>query len=331
MSCLPHHLQLLAEHTALASVPVPLSDSAGGLQLSVVCSKFAAAAAQIPALRQGLALTLRDAVPGRLDSRLLVQWAGRMECLHLYDHLYGVPDLQQLLSAFRQPLRLHLSCSSPLTAAQCDYLLSKCGCVEALILHGPYLPSILPLTVKTLRVRFSMLAGAVDPVDAIGQADAFLYRAERLPALEQLRLDLSCISVIRLICPVQLHKLKALFIKLRLEADLRLPGEGLLDLAWAMLQPCCSLEVHVELRTRNLGMHAALVQQLSRAHVGTLTLVPVSIDYFSGPIQRLWSRLQVPKLAIVVLPRGVGGLSAASGQPDTSVEPLFHTGGASAQ
>ena len=128
---------------------------------------------------------------------------------------------------------------------------------------------------------------------------ACLFRAERLRHLEQLHLDLSRISVVRLIWPVQLHKHKALCIKMSLDDDLRFPGEGLLDLTWAMLQPCCSLDVHVGLRTRSPSLHAALVQQLSRARMSRLTLV--SIDCFSGPIQRLWSRLHVPRLGMLVL------------------------------
>ena len=244
-----------------------------------------------------------------------------MECFHLYDHLYSVPGLTHFLNAFAQPIRLHLSCGSPLTAAQCECLLSKCTCVENLILHGPYLPSILLLNVKTLRVHSSMLEGAMDPLNAVGQI-ACLFWAERLRHLEQLHLDLSRISVVCLIWPVQLHKHKALCIKMSLDDDLRL-GEGLLDLTWAMLQPCCSPNVHVELRTRSLSLHAALVQQLSRARISKLTLVSVSTDYFSGPIQRLWSSLQVPKLGMLVPPMAGGMYNAsASAQPHKFGEPF---------
>ena len=88
---------LAAAHPAAAQQS---ADTAGRawpclLQVSTVCSKFAEAALLVNSLKLGLDLRGEHYNVDRLDSALLLRWAGHMQGLQLYDETLALPGIAQ--------------------------------------------------------------------------------------------------------------------------------------------------------------------------------------------------------------------------------------------
>ena len=279
------------------------------LQLSTVCTKFGQAATLVPSLQQGVSALDRwpKAKPDRLDSPLLLQWAVHMGSFHLRDETYSLPGLMRLVAAAENATSLHLKCDDVQSAAQADLLMCSCRSVTRLALRGACLPSILPLTVTHLVADFETDDNNAEEWD-VRQANALIYHAARLPLLKQLFLHfLLEEEVVQLSCPIQLQCLDKLVIRMPMV-------DNDLCLAWAVQQPCTSLEFHLALDTPGQARHAAMVALLSQVQLSSLMLRLALPETLLG----VWGQLKTRRLHILV--DSYDGFS----RPGTALQTLPH-------
>ena len=90
-------------------------------------------------------------------------------------------------------------------------------------------------------------------------------------------------QTVQLTCPLQLGHLKMLQLKLSLSiSDL--------NLGWVASQPCSLLAVVISIDSLHDDLHAAIVQQLRRCQLGSLTL-HLLMAFTS--IQSMWGQLAI--------------------------------------
>ena len=77
----------------------------------------------------------------RLDSALVLRWAGHMQGLSLYDETLALPGIAQFLSAAVTVTEIQVTCTTPVAAAQAGELLARCSSLTHLDLEGLYMPN----------------------------------------------------------------------------------------------------------------------------------------------------------------------------------------------
>ena len=268
------------------------------LQLSTVCRAFADALEASDLLKQTLhthGCGGKGTQACRLDSRLILQWAGHCTGLDLFSQLCEMPGARQLVVAAPNMTYVAVHCRSMLQAAQAGCLLTRLSSVQYLLLHGEFYPSMLPLSVGELEVRPCYGHERYAPVAWFGdQADGIVYKAERLPLLRVLRLYFPDLgpkpATCSLTCPMHFGSLE------QLHLELSLAGHTL-DLSWVRLQTHLKgLHLQIRIYTKDPVHHQHCVQQLSGLQVTTLELF-LSTP-FPAPLQLLWSSLDISRLQL---------------------------------
>ena len=261
------------------------------VQLATVCTKFREACTCVPSLRLGILLgtgyTGDHTERIRLDSKLVLSWAGHMTALEFVKEAHITPGLFGFIAAASEVSEVKMDLGGDImTAALADHLLSKLTWINELSVWGFWLPSIYPLSLRML----SFLVGHPMPQDVEDtdymeqQANMVLYRRERLPHLQSLCLKLDSHVAVRLTCSVKLHHLERLFVRFwvkELNSDL--------ELAWLKRQAKAahSLDLFLWLVSDSLSDHAAAIQELIGLKVRILTL-DLRTSFPVG-LQAMWS------------------------------------------
>ena len=208
------------------------------LQAATVCSKFREAAYLIASLKLGLDTRGEHYTLPRLDSALLLRWAGRMQSVHLYDETLSLPGIAELLSAATTLTKIELDCMSSAAAARAEELLAGCTSVTAFSLDGQFTPSSFPKNITTLSVEFSEEIGSYwEPA----QAQMLVVGISRLQQLQSLSLYFQTSQPFQLTGSGQLPRLQDLAI------NMYVSDEAGLDLSWIQQQRSCpSLELTVK-------------------------------------------------------------------------------------
>ena len=138
----------------------------------------------------------------RFDTALLLRWARHVQQVNIYDDALGGHGLYEFLTEANTVTDVHIESSSLVAAAQADRLLHACTAVKTLSLCGSFMPSCFPLSVTALRADFKDDKDGTTTMDAV-QCDALLYRASRLPCLEELSIFLTGKLSALLTCPIR--------------------------------------------------------------------------------------------------------------------------------
>ena len=187
---------------------------------------------------------------------------------------------------------------TPYAAARVDLVLStaRFPALSKLTFWGAAKPSIIPLMLSDLSAEFTRRSEAV-PWDR-SQVDSFIFCLARLPLLRTLTLSFcskngdAWMELERVACPIQLHKLQALYVGVNIDSHTRL------DLEWLQRQPCSLLEVGANVFTSSLNHHSALLLQLGRLPLSHLYLTVMAA--WAQPAQKLWASLAVKALRLHV-------------------------------
>ena len=259
------------------------------LQLSTVCSKFKQAIVLVPSVRVGINTHPWPEIntPDRLNSPLLLCWVAQARHIVLHQDTHNVPGMAEFLAAAVQARSLCTICENPVAAAEAGHLMSYCHGVRKIEIVGTRPPSLLPDSLEEI-VLDCEAQGLGDEFDD-RQVNAFLYHCTRLAHLRQLRLDLSRVGPVQLLCAAQLRMLDRLNIELTV-------SECHVCLDWALAQPCKCLDIEVDVATSTMDRHTPIVEQLSQVRMRWLRL---SLEvYFTAAMQALWAAVQAEHLAI---------------------------------
>ena len=254
-----------------------------------MCSKFREAASLIASLKLGLDTRGEHYTLPRLDSALLLHWAGRMQSVHLYDETLSLPGIAAFLSAAANLTNIELDCMSSAAAARAEELLAGCTSVTYMSVDGQFTPSSFPASIINLVVMFSE---ETDSEWEPAQAELLVVGLSRLQQLQSLCLDFETSQPFQLTGTSQLPRLQDLII------NMRVSYEAGLDLSWIQQQKSCpSLELTVKFSELDPVCHTAVLSQLLPLKVDSLCL-ELEDPVFPANLQDMWSRLETGKLRV---------------------------------
>ena len=257
------------------------------VQLSQVSRTFRRAAAWVPCLHTGLdmhktELAMTGTAPAirSFQVPLLLGWAEHVQAISISSEVYSVTGLPDFLLAATRLTRLEIHCKSQCSVGQADFLLSKCHFLTRLLLMGSVKPAVIPLSVTDLSAIFE------DESDELlcEELDNFIFRAERLPLLHTLRLDMSWVSNLCLTCPILLHRLDTLCVRFALLSEVQQ-----WNLGWACRQPCNRLEVELQIFDQNYAVNSDAAQMMRSLNLARL-FVELHTSY-DNELQDLWSEV----------------------------------------
>lgn len=265
--------------------------------MAAVNQSFRLAAKMVLSSHGGLNLAKESsALPTRMDTALLLDWAAACTDLCLSNDACKLPGLQSFAGQ-ASLTELRISCEDMLAVAKADAVLAVAQQLEVLDCRGWYNPSSLPnRSLTELHVDLSSWVYNSGQTQAPGEhLPALLYRLAHLQGLQNLYLGLGNCFVLPQ--PERPLKLTYLDISFDLQHDLQLGAR--LDLSWLKAQPAEQLSLYVSIYTGSTAAHSSLAERLQQLDVHELTLR----YYCAVPAdaQEQWTQVVVQEECTIVL------------------------------
>ena len=258
----------------------------GCAQMCAVSRGLAAAATSIVASSHKFDLCC-NRVPGKMDSKIFLQWAPLLKGLDLSSRHYAVPGLQAFLHEAGNLQTLDLYCRSALDAAQAEHILPQCRKLLKLRLIGFHVPSSVPATLAHMQYDQSVCDSETWDT---AMPSALLHKLSHLTGLRKLDLTFNAQRPeVVLACPFLLPKLDV-----KIHFTVRY-GTAV-DFSWLQHQPC-NLEVRVTFREARAKDHRQLIAELKQLPISRLVLAPRTPVSFE--IQHLWMGMHAAVSCVV--------------------------------
>ena len=178
-----------------------------------------------------------------------------MKSAQLDDASDRIPSIHAFATAAASVTEVTMNCSSLLSAALADSLLSRLPAVREISLSGRFLPAVFPHTVGKMAIGRDPEGEEADWDHC--EPDAVLLHADRLPQLHSLVFDFDLSNCVSLTCPLKLRSLKSVSLSLSLYSG------TFLGLSWLHQQRVQDLHVKIWIWTPDPAQLSALLLQLT--------------------------------------------------------------------